>query len=97
MSIKIDANSINKINSDMVRKDLNRIRNSEEVSDNYASDDKVELSSRAMDLKEMQAKAMSAPDVRTEKVQSIKLKVENGTYEISTKEIAARMIDEAMG
>ncbi len=97
MSMKIDSSGIGKINNDVVRKDLNRVKNSEEVTSDYNSDDKVELSARAMDLKEMQTKAMSTPDVRTEKVDSIKLKVDNGTYQISTEAIASRMIEEAMG
>jgi len=97
MNIKIGSNPIDKINSDYIQKDLKRIKQSETDTSTYAGDDKVELSTRATDLKEMQAQAMSAPDVRTELVESIKMKVENGTYQIDTGKIAEKMIEEAMG
>lgn len=97
MSIKIGSNSgIDKINNEFIQKDLKRIKKSEEDKTNISSDDKVELSSRAMDLKEMQSQAMSSPDVRTEKVQQIKTNIENGTYSISSEKIAERLIEEAM-
>ena len=78
MSIKIGSSGIDKINSEFIQKDLKRIKKSEENT-GIPSEDKVELSSRAMDLKEMQTKAMSEPDVRTEKVQQIKMSIDNGT------------------
>lgn len=97
MSIKISSNSgIDKINNEFMQKDLKRIKKSEEDKTNISSDDKVELSSRAMDLKEMQSQAMSTPDVRTGKVQQIKTDIENGTYSISSEKIAERLIEEAM-
>lgn len=97
MSIKIGSNSgIDKINNEFIQKDLKRIKKSEEDKTNISSDDKVELSSRAMDLKEMQSQAMSSPDVRSEKVQQIKTNIENGTYSISSEKIAERLIEEAM-
>ena len=95
MSIKIGSGAIDKINNELIQRDLKRIKQSEEPT-NFATDDKVEISSRALDLKEMQSQAMSASDVRTEKVDAIKLKIENGTYQISTEQIAERMIEEAL-
>lgn len=97
MSIKIGSNSgINKINNEFIQKDLKRIKKNEEDTSNISSDDKVELSSRAMDLKEMQSQVMATPDVRTEKVLQIKTNIENGTYAISSEKIAERLIEEAI-
>ena len=95
MSIKIGSDTVDKINSELIQRDLKRIKHSEEEAPtNMASDDRVELSSKALDLK---SKAMSVPDIRPEKVEQIKMQVDNGTYQISSQKIAERMIDEAMG
>ncbi|NIM10395.1 MAG: flagellar biosynthesis anti-sigma factor FlgM [Candidatus Aminicenantes bacterium] len=45
---------------------------------------------------EMQGAAMASPDVRTEKVEQIKMQINSGTYKISTEEIAEQLIEEAM-
>ncbi len=96
MSMKIGSNRIDKINSEFIQKDLNRIKQNEEETANFAADDKVELSSQALDFKEMQTRAMAAPDVRTEKVDTIKMKLDNGTYKISNEKIADRLIEDAI-
>jgi negative regulator of flagellin synthesis FlgM len=96
MAMKISSDGIDKINSEFIQRDLKRIKDSEEEPSNIDSDDKVELSSKALDLKEMQGKALSFPDIRPEKVEQIKMQVENGTYKISTEKIAERLIEDAM-
>lgn len=45
---------------------------------------------------EMQTMAMASPDVRTEKVEQIKIQIDSGTYKISSEEIAEQLIEEAM-
>lgn len=96
--IKIGAESVDKLNSDLIQRDLKRVKRSESELEpvNFDSEDKVELSPRALDLKEMQAKAMSSSDTRTELIQQIKMKIDEGTYSISSEKIAGRIIDEAM-
>ncbi len=96
MSIKIGSDGIDKINSDLIQKDLKRIKKSEKDDTNIASDDKVEISSQALDLQEMKTKAMSYPDVRNDKVEQVKTRIENGTYEISSGKIAERLIEETL-
>lgn len=96
MSIKIGSGGIDKINSEYIQKDLKRIKQNEEDTANIASDDKVELSSRAMDLKQLHAQASATPDVRTEKVEEIKMKVDNGTYQIDTEQIAEKLIEDSL-
>lgn len=95
MSIKIGTDGIDKINSEYIKRDIKRIKESEKVP-TIAPGDKVELSSKVLDLKEMQIKTMSFPDVRPEKVEQIKMQLDSGTYNISPGEIAERLIDEAM-
>lgn len=94
--ITVGPNGIDKINSEYIRKDLKRIKSSEEEKSNFSSEDKVELSSQASDLKKLQATAMAQPDVRTEKVEQLRMKVENGTYQLNNEEVAERLIQEAV-
>lgn len=93
MKISFDG-SIDKLNNELIQKDLKRVKNAPKKTDNYASEDSVEISSKAIDFKTLQAKAMEAPDVRMEKINEIKTRVDSGTYEISHEKIAERMIEE---
>jgi negative regulator of flagellin synthesis FlgM len=97
MSMKIGSGGIDKINSDLIARDLKRIKQNEEDVSNISAGDKVELSSRAMDLKEMQTQAMATPDVNSDKVNAIKMQIESGTYKINNEEIAEKLIQEALG
>jgi negative regulator of flagellin synthesis FlgM len=96
MSVKISNDSIDKISSEYIQRDLKRIKENEDTPANFVADDQVELSTEALDLKQMQVKTMSFPDVRTEKVDQIKMQVENGTYKISPGKIAERLIEDSM-
>jgi flagellar biosynthesis anti-sigma factor FlgM len=95
MDVKIGTDGIDKINSEYIKPGIKRIKESEKVPAHIESD-KVELSSKVRDLKEMQMKTMSFPDIRPEKVEQIKMKLDSGTYNISPGEIAERLIEEAM-
>jgi len=96
MSMKIGSDRVSKLNNEFIQKDLKKIKQNEEDTSSFAGDDKVELSSQAMDLKKMQQQAMSTPDVRTEKVDNIKLQVDNGNYKINTEQIAEKLIQEGL-
>ncbi len=95
MDINIGSDGIDKIDSEYIKRNIKRTKESEKVPAHIESE-QVELSSRGLDLKEMQMKAMSFPDVRPEKVQQIKMQLDSGLYNISPGEIAERMIEEAM-
>ena len=58
MSVKINTDSIDKINSEYRQRSLKRMKESEEAATHVASEDKVELSSKAIDLKQMQTKTI---------------------------------------
>jgi negative regulator of flagellin synthesis FlgM len=94
MSVKTGTDGIDKINSEYIKPDIKRINDSEKVPTKIESD-KVELSSKALDLKKIQMKTMSFPDVRPEKVEQIKTQLDSGTYNISPAKIAERLIEEA--
>ncbi len=94
--MKITGDGIEKSSSEFIQRDSKRIQENETAPADIDSEDKGELSWKALDLKEMQSKALSFPGVRPGRVEQIKRQVENGTYKISTEKIAERLIEEAM-
>lgn len=56
---------------------------------NSAATDKVEISSKA---KELQGTS-SVMNERQDKIEKIKMQIENGTYQLNTKETAKGMVD----
>jgi negative regulator of flagellin synthesis FlgM len=94
--MKVTLNSIDKINSEFIQKDLKRVKDTEKDSENIVSEDKVEISSKALDLKAMQEQAMQAPDVRMDMIASIKTRLDSGTYEINHEQIAERMVEDSL-
>ncbi len=56
--------------------------------------DKVDVSGKAREIAEIMGVVKSIPDVRTEKVESIKCQVETGNYVVDPEKVAQRMIDE---
>jgi negative regulator of flagellin synthesis FlgM len=96
MNVKIGAVGSDKINSEYIKRDIKRIKQGEKASNNIEPGDKVELSPKALDLKEMQMKTMSFPEVRPEKVEQIKTQLDSDTYNISPGKIAERLIEEAI-
>jgi len=61
------------------------------------SSEKVELSSRAKDLQKVSEILKKTPDVREEKVSELKAKVANGTYQVKSKDVADKMVNEHLG
>lgn len=59
--------------------------------------DRVSLSPEAMLRTEAFSSAMSAPEVRAEKVAEIKARVDAGEYEINSRAIASRLLTEEPG
>lgn len=57
---------------------------------------KVNLSSRAQDIKKAKDVAMSTPDINEEKVARLQKLIDEGNYKTDAKEIAGKMLDEQM-
>ncbi len=96
MKVTTNIDSIDKLNNEYIRKDLKKAKDTETSAVDYASEDSVELSSEALNLKDMQAAAMQTPDVRADKVAALKTQVESGAYKISHEKLAEQMIEEAV-
>ena len=56
--------------------------------------DRVDLSPSAKMIKKIEAAALSAPDTRADKVAALKKKVESGTYQVNSDELAGKMLKE---
>jgi len=59
-------------------------------------EDKVELSSRAKDLQRAVEIVRATPEVRADKVAALKEKVDSGTYEVDSKQVASKMIVDSL-
>lgn len=59
--------------------------------------DKINLSSRAKDLQKVHEVLKQTPDVREEKVQALKAKIDNGTYQVRSKDVAEKMVNQHLG
>ncbi len=57
-----------------------------------ARGDRVELSQTAKDIKKIESVLKTTPEVRADKVRSIKEQIEAGTYQVDSKKIANAML-----
>jgi len=62
------------------------------VSPNEAST--VSLSERAQDIVKAKQLAMSAPDIREDRVADLQKLIDSGNYKVASKDIADKMVDE---
>lgn len=56
----------------------------------------VELSEKAQEIQRVKKLVQAAPDIREEMVQSIKSRIESGTYNVSGAEVADLMVRRAL-
>jgi negative regulator of flagellin synthesis FlgM len=60
------------------------------------TEDRVELSGAAKEIQRVAELAKSAPDVRAEKVAALKEQIQNGTYEVDSKQVATKMLVDSL-
>ncbi len=78
-------------------KDKERIDNQDtQAPKQVMEEDKVVLSQEAKKIQEAKKLMDSIPDIREEKVAKIKTQIENGTYQVEEKKLAAKMIRESL-
>jgi negative regulator of flagellin synthesis FlgM len=64
------------------------------ASDLANSDDRTTLTSTQQSLNALVSTAMSSPEVRQDRVDSLKQAISDGTYELDPEQIASSMIEE---
>lgn len=88
--LQIDA-YVNQVN------DKNKVEPSDDKSDKAAAKtDTVVISDAAKRIQEVRSQLDEVPDVDEEKVAQLKKEIEDGTYQRSADDIAAKMISEGL-
>ena len=64
------------------------------ATSDLAGGDRTTLTSTQQSLSALVSTAMSSPEIRQDRVDSLKQAISNGTYELDPEKIAASMIDE---
>jgi len=78
-------------------KDKERIDNQgKNAANQVVKEDKVVLSQEAKRVQEAKKLMESIPDIREEKIAKVRAQMENGTYQVEEKKLAAKMIKESL-
>jgi len=64
------------------------------VEKESAERDKISLSGKAKEISELKAEIDQLPDIRTDKVDSIKQAIDTGNYNIDARKIAQKILEE---
>ncbi|HEC96981.1 MAG TPA: flagellar biosynthesis anti-sigma factor FlgM [Nitrospirae bacterium] len=67
---------------------------SEQLQGSKRVADRVEVSGKAKEINEMKAEIQRLPEVRTDRVETIRQAIESGTYGIDPGKILSRMLEE---
>jgi negative regulator of flagellin synthesis FlgM len=93
--MKIQADKNEQVKPDALNHPVHPKQNEQpKTSGGIASEDRVELSSEALDLKKMTEAVKQMPDVRQDLVKSAQERLSNGTYRVSSGTIAERILEE---
>lgn len=87
----LDAARVDKVDL----KSKKKVQNSA-LSEEMASAAKVDLSSRAQDMKKIKDIAMSTPEVNADRVAHFQKLIDEGKYKVDAKAVADRMVDEQL-
>ena len=68
----------------------------QKVNGSAAPEEKVNLSTKARDIQQLQNAVNRLPDVREEKVRDLKDQVDKGTYAVNGQKIAEKMVSESL-
>ncbi len=82
------------LRNEQVRADSERQANDGAVSSSPS--ERVDLSTTAKDIQQLKDALSKLPDVREEKIQEVRKKLEDGTYNVSADQIAGKMVGESI-
>ena len=63
---------------------------------NLVPEEKVNLSTTAKDVQSLKNAVSSLPDVREDKVQSLREQIEKGAYKVDAEKVAEKMVGESL-
>jgi len=75
---------------------LEKHGDSKKLRDRSSSLDRVELSVRSRELQKIHDILQKTPDVRTERVSTLKESIREGRYQVDSEALARRMVKEAI-
>lgn len=58
--------------------------------------DRLELSPEARHLNAIRQRVASIPDVRMDRINELKAKIQNGTYQVDSNEVAQKMLERSL-
>jgi negative regulator of flagellin synthesis FlgM len=58
--------------------------------------EKVDLSTRAKDIRQIKEILNQTPEVRENRVQELRRQIESGTYQVTSEQIAEKMVGESL-
>lgn len=95
MNIKVDLTE--QLNSEPLPE--RKIRSEAPQAQQHISpdEDRVELSTEALNLASLREQAAASPDIRNEKVEGIMKQIQQGNYIVDSRLIAERMIKDHTG
>ncbi len=100
--MRIDNNMMSGMKGMDTLEQTSRKRNIEKTSAdssqsvNVAESDAVSISEKGKDVVEMTRSLKEMPDIRADKIANLKAKIANGTYNISGKDIATKIVNTAL-
>jgi negative regulator of flagellin synthesis FlgM len=68
--------------------------NSSENSQKTAQSDQVHLSGRAKEIAELKQVIQQMPEIRTDKVESLKKSIQEGSYKVDSFQVAGKILEE---
>jgi negative regulator of flagellin synthesis FlgM len=72
----------------------NKSDKKQDVQKPDAEKDKISLSGQSKEISELKAAIDELPDIRTDKVDSIKKAIDTGNYNIDSKKVAEKILEE---
>jgi len=73
-----------------------RSKQPDQAPEQSSTQDRVDLSTNARDVRQMAKVLADTPDVREAKVAELKRAVEGGTYHVNAGQIAEKMLEDAL-
>ena len=82
--------------SDKADKSRSASESGKETTSSQGASDQINVSDLSREISKIHEEIKNNPDIRPEKVREIKEKIEDGTYYVSSDEIAGKIIDDIL-
>ena len=78
------------------KRNVEKVSTTESQNTSAVESDAVSISEKGKDVSEMTRTLKELPDVRADKIADLKERIANGTYNVSGKDIAAKIVKTAL-